>query len=329
MKRVLGFGNALVDVLARVEDDTILEALQLPKGSMQLIDAARYQYISDQLAAMQTTRATGGSACNTILALGRLGMSPGVVGKIGNDDNGRFFEESCRRNGIWPNLLRSEKATGVASTFISPDGQRTFGTYLGAAEEMCAEEIDEALLEAYDYVYIEGYLVQNHDLLRRIVAAAKAKATPICLDLASYNIVADEIAFFTELLPNVDILFANQQEAETFTGESDPEAALLKLGDICRTVVVKTGGAGAKAKRDAEVVNVAARPVQQVLDTTGAGDFFAAGFLYGLSNGCELAECVYKGTVLAAYVIEVAGTHLPEETWDAIRAEINAARPTV
>lgn len=329
MKRVLGFGNALVDVLARVDDDRKLDALQLPKGSMQLIDAERYRYISDQLAAMQTTRATGGSACNTILALGRLGMSPGVVGKIGNDDNGRFFEESCRRNGIWPNLLRSEKATGVASTFISPDGQRTFGTYLGAAEEMCAEEIEEALLEAYDYVYIEGYLVQNHDLLRRIVAAAKAKATSICLDLASYNIVADEIAFFTELLPNVDILFANQQEAETFTGESDPEAALLKLGDICRTVVVKTGGAGAKAKRDAEVVNVAARPVQQVLDTTGAGDFFAAGFLYGLSNGCELAECVYKGTVLAAYVIEVAGTHLPEETWDAIRAEINAVRPAV
>lgn len=329
MKRVLGFGNALVDVLARVDDDRKLDALQLPKGSMQLIDAERYRYISDQLAAMQTTRATGGSACNTILALGRLGMSPGVVGKIGNDDNGRFFEESCRRNGIWPNLLRSEKATGVASTFISPDGQRTFGTYLGAAEEMCAEEIDEALLEAYDYVYIEGYLVQNHDLLRRIVAAAKAKATSICLDLASYNIVADEIAFFTELLPNVDILFANQQEAETFTGESDPEAALLKLGDICRTVVVKTGGAGAKAKRDAEVVNVAARPVQQVLDTTGAGDFFAAGFLYGLSNGCELAECVYKGTVLAAYVIEVAGTHLPEETWDAIRAEMNAVRPAV
>ena len=326
MKRVLGFGNALVDVLARVDDDRKLEALQLPKGSMQLIDAERYRYISDQLAAMQTTRATGGSACNT---LGRLGMSPGVVGKIGDDDNGRFFEESCRRNGIWPNLLRSEKATGVASTFISPDGQRTFGTYLGAAEEMCAEEIDEALLEAYDYVYIEGYLVQNHDLLRRIVAAAKAKATTICLDLASYNIVADEIAFFTELLPNVDILFANQQEAETFTGESDPEAALLKLGDICRTVVVKTGGAGAKAKRDAEVVNVAARPVQQVLDTTGAGDFFAAGFLYGLSNGCELAECVYKGTVLAAYVIEVAGTHLPEATWDAIRAEMNAVRPAV
>ncbi len=329
MKRVLGFGNALVDVLARVDDDRKLEALQLPKGSMQLIDAERYRYISDQLAKMETTRATGGSACNTILALGRLGMSPGVVGKIGNDDNGRFFEESCHRNGIWPNLLRSEKATGVASTFISPDGQRTFGTYLGAAAEMCAEEIDEALLEAYDYVYIEGYLVQNHDLLRRIVAAAKAKATPICLDLASYNIVADEIAFFTELLPNVDILFANQQEAETFTGESDPEAALLKLGDICRTVVVKTGGAGAKAKRDAEVVNVAARPVQQVLDTTGAGDFFAAGFLYGLSNGCELAECVYKGTVLAAYVIEVAGTHLPEETWDAIRAEMNAVRPAV
>lgn len=329
MKRVLGFGNALVDVLARVDDDRKLDALQLPKGSMQLIDAERYRYISDQLAKMETTRATGGSACNTILALGRLGMSPGVVGKIGNDDNGRFFEESCHRNGIWPNLLRSEKATGVASTFISPDGQRTFGTYLGAAAEMCAEEIDEALLEAYDYVYIEGYLVQNHDLLRRIVAAAKAKATPICLDLASYNIVADEIAFFTELLPNVDILFANQQEAETFTGESDPEAALLKLGDICRTVVVKTGGAGAKAKRDAEVVNVAARPVQQVLDTTGAGDFFAAGFLYGLSNGCELAECVYKGTVLAAYVIGVAGTHLPEETWDAIRAEINAVRPAV
>ena len=172
MKRVLGFGNALVDALTRVEDDTILEALQLPKGSMQLIDAERYRYISDQLAKMETTRATGGSACNTILALGHLGMQPGVVGKVGDDDNGRFFEATCRRHSIRPMLLRSEKATGVASTFISPDGQRTFGTYLGAAEEMCAEEIHEALLDAYDYVYIEGYLVQNHDLLRRIVAVA-------------------------------------------------------------------------------------------------------------------------------------------------------------
>ena len=326
MKRILGIGNALVDALTRVENDSILHELKLPKGSMQHVGEERYKEISARLADLPAKLRTGGSACNTILALGNLGAKPGVVGKIGEDSNGWFFETTFREHGITPHLIHDIVATGVASTFITPDGQRTFGTYLGAAARLTPEEIREEWFDNYDYLYIEGYLVQNHELIERIVNFAHSRGMKICLDMASYNIVRAERDFFIHLLEKVDIVFANEEEAFAFSGGKSPRAALDELSRYCEVAVVKIGKEGAMARTRDEIVRVPARPVEKVVDTTGAGDFFAAGFLYGHSRGDNLAECVRKATVLAAYVIEVVGTKLSERTWDIVRHEITPLR---
>lgn len=321
MKKIIGMGNALVDVLAKVPEEGILEELRLPKGSMQLVDADGYRAIGRRLAAMPTELATGGSAANTMLALANLGAAPGFIGKIGDDDYGRFFAGNARRHGIRPVLLSDELPTGVASTFITPDGQRTFGTYLGAAARLRPGDVRPEWFEGYDYFYIEGYLVQNHALIELAVDLARQKGLMVCLDLASYNIVEADRDFFARLLQKTDVVFANEEEARAFTGKEAREA-LDELAAICPVAVVKTGADGAWASRGGEAVHVPAIAVPQVVDTTAAGDFFAAGFLYALADDAPLARCLQTGTLLAAHVIQIVGTALPEETWQQIRQEI-------
>lgn len=321
MKKVIGIGNALVDVLAKASGESILEELQLPKGSMQLIDTERYRSIGRRLASMPTEQATGGSAANTILALAHLGTQPGFIGKIGNDEYGRFFADNFHTHGVRPFLLRDELPTGVASTFITPDGQRTFGTYLGAAARLQPTDIAPAYFEGYDYFYIEGYLVQNHALIEQATDMAREAGLEVCLDLASYNIVEADRDFFAHLLTKTDIVFANEEEAHAFTGKA-PREALDELAALCHTAVVKTGADGAWASRGGETVQVPAMRVDHVADTTGAGDFFAAGFLYGAATGCPLADCARIGSLLAARVIQTVGTALPPAAWEAVKAEI-------
>lgn len=321
MKKILGIGNALVDALVKVADEGILEELGLPKGSMQLVDTERHLAICQRIADMPTGLATGGSACNTILALASLGTQPGLIGKISDDGHGRFFADNCRKHGITAYLIRDERPTGVASTFITPDGQRTFGTYLGAAAQLQPEDMRSEWFEGYDYFYIEGYLVQNHALIELAVDLARQKGLMVCLDFASYNIVEADRDFFARLLQKTDVVFANEEEARAFTGKEAREA-LDELAAICPVAVVKTGADGAWASRGGEAVHVPAIAVPQVVDTTAAGDFFAAGFLYALADDAPLARCLQTGTLLAAHVIQIVGTALPEETWQQIRQEI-------
>lgn len=201
MKKVLGIGNALVDVLVQVESELILNELQLPKGSMQLINTERYLKIQKRLESLNKQLTTGGSACNTILAIANLGGQPGLIGKVGHDEMATFFADNCVRHDIKANLLHAEQLpTGVASTFITPDGQRTFGTHLGAAATLTADDIKAEWFEGYDYFYIEGYLVQNHALIRRAVDLAHRAGLQVCIDLASFNIVEEDREFFKELL---------------------------------------------------------------------------------------------------------------------------------
>lgn len=328
MKNILGFGNALVDALVRIDDDAVLDELSLPKGSMQLVDDERQARIARRMEALRPQYATGGSACNTMLALGNLGDCPGLVGKVGCDAHGELFEQNCRDHGIRPHLLHCDSLpTGVAATFISADGERTFGTHLGAASQLTAEEFDPALLKGYGYVYIEGYLVQNHALILAIVRAARRAGLLVCLDLASYNVVEAERDFFAELIPLTDIVFANTEEALALTRAATPEAA---LGAICRmaadgaTAVVKLGKRGAVAQRGSQCAEAAAVPVEPVVDTTGAGDFFAAGFLYAHVRNLSLDVCLQRGNELAGRVIRIIGTALPEADWQAIRSGFGA-----
>ena len=323
MKRIIGIGNALVDALVTLSDDGLLRQFSLPKGGMTLIGEEEQRSIQACFATLDIQRATGGSAGNTMLALANLGAAPGFIGAVGNDVTGEFFTKNCIERGITPYLTQLPQQSGIAYTFISPDGERTFATYLGAAAAMGPECLTTAMLEGYDYLYVEGYLVQNHALILHAVELAREMGLKICLDLASYNIVATDHEFFTHLVTEyVDIVFANEEEARAFSA-TDSATALNHLHSLCEVAVVKLGAAGSTIMRDNEKTFTPAMEVNKVIDTTAAGDFYAAGVMYGLMNDCTLSQCAKIGSLLSGHVIQTVGTRLPEETWNQIKSDIS------
>lgn len=317
-------GNALVDVLVRIDDDSLLEKLHLPKGSMQLIQEDTLSEIRKYTSGMKIHRSTGGSAGNTVCALAALGTNPGFIGKVGQDETGAFFGDTLRQRGVNALLATCDLPSGIASTFISTDGERTFGTYLGAAATLRAEDLSRKMFAGYNYLYIEGYLLQDHDLMLRAVQLAKEEGLQVCLDMASYNVVEAERDFFDQLIVKyVDIVFANESEALAYTGKA-PHEALEEIASKCSIAVVKTGKEGSLVKKGTEVIQLLSCPVDNVLDTTGAGDFYAAGFMYGLTCGYSLEKCVQISTILATAVIQEVGTTLPAKKWDEIKLNIES-----
>lgn len=324
MDKIIGMGNALVDVLVRIDDDSLLEKLHLPKGSMQLIQEDTLSEIRKYTSGMKIHRFTGGSAGNTVCALAALGANPGFIGKVGQDETGAFFGDTLRQRGVNALLTTCDLPSGIASTFISTDGERTFGTYLGAAATLRAEDLSRKMFAGYNYLYIEGYLLQDHDLMLRAVQLAKEEGLQVCLDMASYNVVEAERDFFDQLIVKyVDIVFANESEALAYTGKA-PHEALEEIASKCSIAVVKTGKEGSLVKKGTEVIQLLSCPVDNVLDTTGAGDFYAAGFMYGLTCGYSLEKCVQISTILATAVIQEVGTTLPAKKWDEIKLNIES-----
>lgn len=324
MDKIIGMGNALVDVLVRIDDDSLLEKLHLPKGSMQLIQEDTLSEIRKYTSGMKIHRSTGGSAGNTVCALAALGANPGFIGKVGQDETGTFFGDTLRQRGVNALLATCDLPSGIASTFISTDGERTFGTYLGAAATLRAEDLSRKMFAGYNYLYIEGYLLQDHDLMQRAVQLAKEEGLQVCLDMASYNVVEAERDFFDQLIVKyVDIVFANESEALAYTGKA-PHEALEEIASKCSIAVVKTGKEGSLVKKGTEVIQLLSCPIDNVLDTTGAGDFYAAGFMYGLTCGYSLEKCVQISTILATAVIQEVGTTLPAKKWDEIKLNIES-----
>lgn len=314
MKKILGIGNALVDILVHIDNDEILDRLHLSKGGMDMIDAQRKREILEVIAEMPQTLATGGSTSNTIHGLARLGATAGYIGKVGNDEMGRLFRQECERFGVIPHLIESTEDTGVAITFISPNAERTFATYLGAAATMQPAQVDESIFDHYDLIHIEGYLIFNHDLILDVCKKAKAHGLQISMDMASYNLIESNLDFVKMLLRDyVDIIFANEEEAKAFTGVEQLEA-LHKLSDDCAIAIVKVGKDGSYIKMNGEVTAIAPVDAQRV-DTTGAGDIYASGFLYGLVNDYGALKSGNLASYLSARLIEYVGAKLPDEEW--------------
>lgn len=322
MEKITGIGNALVDVLVRLPDDDLLHQLDLPKGGMILIDEQRQVAVQQAMAPLYPRLSTGGSAGNAMLALANLHAKPGFIGKIGEDEMGRFLMDNCRQRGIAPHFFLCQNHTGVANTLISPDGERTFATCLGAASMMSVDEVSDDLFRGYQILHVEGYLVQNHDLMEKVALKAKAQGMRLSIDLASYNVVREDLAFFRHLVHDyIDIVFANEEESAAFTGLSNPRDALDEIARHCEIAVVKLGSKGSCAKRGDEVAVVRANHVD-VVDTTAAGDFFAGGFLYALTRGASLEKCLLVGAHLSENVIQIVGTRLSDERWDSINNNV-------
>jgi sugar/nucleoside kinase (ribokinase family) len=323
MKSILGIGNALVDILAVTKDESLLEKYNLPKGSMQHVSEQKADEIYQDLKKIGASVVTGGSAANTIAGLSQLGIKTGFLGKVGNDELGDFYNSDFEKSGVESHLIKGEKGTGRAMVVISPDSERTFAVYLGAAIEMTTKDINHSVFDGYDYIHIEGYLLQDHDLIEAAMKTAHDAGKTVSIDLASYNVVEENVDFLRYLIDKyADIVFANAEEARAFTGEEDPQCALTKIAELCDIAVVKIGSEGSWVKQGTAVCHVPTKAVTPV-DLTGAGDLYAAGFLYALSSKKSLETCARIGTICAGEVIQVVGTKFPCETWDNIRAAIS------
>ena len=308
---VLGIGNAIVDVIARTEEDFLLKQ-GMHKGTMALIDEARAQAIYDAMGpAIETS---GGSAANTIVGLASLGSRAAFIGKVKDDDLGRTFAHDIRAAGATYSTPPAADGPSTARCYVlvTPDGERTMNTYLGAAQDLHPADIDADLVAASAVLYLEGYLWDPKNAKDAFVKAAKiaheAKRT-VALSLSDAFCVDRWRAEFLELMRSgtVDLIFANEAELRSLYQTSDFDTAVAALrGDVSAAVVTRSekgcivvGPEGTEA--------VPAFPIERLVDTTGAGDLFAAGFLSGLARGADDRICGRLGALAAAEVIQHLG----------------------
>lgn len=325
MKKILGIGNALVDILVQLPNDEPLHKLELPKGSMQLIDQTTMKRISDATSLLEKHVATGGSASNTSVALARLGSNVGFIGKVGHDDLGTFYSDDLTNNKVTPHLLKSDLPSGRCNVLISTDSERTMATYLGAAVTLSDEDLNIETFKQYDILHIEGYLVQNYNLITRAGQLAKEAGLMVSIDLASYNIVAENINFLQNFVTKyVDIVFANEEEATAFT-QLPAEQAVHSIAQQASLAIIKVGAKGSYIKQGDTLLHIPAEKVKPI-DTTGAGDVYAAGFLYGYANNLPLSRCAEIGTLCAAQVIEEIGAKITPERWKKIHDKLKVEK---
>ncbi len=323
MKSILGIGNALTDILAILPDSSLLERFHLPPGSMQHVDMETGDEIWNMLRPLGVHYVAGGSAANTITCTSILGMPSGYIGKIGDDELGLLFKSDEEQYGVKCTLLKGTHSSGRSMVFVTEaNAERTFAVYLGAALELVPEDLKPEYFEGYDYFHIEGYLVQNQALIRKAVQMAKEAGCTISIDMASYNVVESNNAFLHDLVGKyVDIVFANETESKAYTKISDPRLALDEIARQCHIAVVKIGKNGSWVKSGDEVHFIESWPGTAV-DATGAGDTYAAGFLYAHSLGLPLKACGETGSIIAAKVVEVIGTKIDIPRWKTAKAEI-------
>lgn len=327
MKKVIGIGNALTDVLVNLRNEDVLHAHNITRGSMSLVDSELQSQVSKEVAGLPHSLSIGGSANNTIRAMARLGSEVGFIGKVGHDNTGDRFEQALHNLGIEGKIFRGDKPSGKCISLVSPDGERTMLTHLGAAAEMHAEDISASLFEGYDCLYIEGYLVQEHSLIETAIRTAKEQGLQVAIDLASFNVVEENLDFLRSIVAKyIDIVFANEDEARVFSGEAEPINALQYISEMCDLAVVKIGTKGALIKHKGEVIHIGIMAAAKRVDTTGAGDFYAAGFMYGMCEGLSLRQCGTIGAITAGKVIEVVGPTLGEEAWSEIEVLVNRVK---
>jgi sugar/nucleoside kinase (ribokinase family) len=324
---VLGVGNALVDVMISLEDDRILRQFGLPRGSMTLVDSRLSQSIFEATGQWHRSITTGGSAANTIHTLANLGVSCGYVGKISHDEPGKIFEDEFIRQGVCTHLFYNHTGTGRVMAMVTPDSERTMATCLGAAAELKPDIFTGDLVKPYQYLYVEGYLVQDRDLIETILKTGHEEGLTVAVDLSSYNIVAQNREFLQYLIANyVDLVFANEEEAFAYTG-FHPEEALAAISHQCKLAIVKTGKKGSLVQMGESTLQIEPVPARAI-DTTGAGDCYSAGFLYGMSKGLTLRQCGDIASLISSKVVEIMGAKIPEDLWPGLLSEIRKIEGT-
>ncbi len=320
--KVLGIGNALVDILVKIPNENILQEFGLTRGSMRLVNSQQFMDIYNSIVDLNPSIVSGGSVANTIGGLANLGIQTTMVGKIGDNEFGKILIDDITKSGVEAHLLTtSDSFTGSCISLISPDSERTLATCLGASADLSVADINPDIFKGYTHFYTEGYLVQNHSLIESILRMSHENGLITCLDLASYNIAEEDHDFIEDLVRKyVNVVFANEEEATTFTGKEDLEA-LNDIAEMADTVVLKQGCRGSLVKYQGKTVRVGTTRVKTI-DTTGAGDLYSAGFIFGMINGMDAEHCAIAGAIVSGNVIEVIGTKMDIRRWSKIRSQL-------
>ncbi len=308
---IVGIGNAIVDVIAGAED-VFLERENLTKGSMQLIDTARAQALYALMKSAQES--SGGSAANTLAGMAGLGMKCAFIGQVADDQLGAVFTHDIRAAGIDFNVppLSDAAPTARCLILVTPDGERTMNTYLGATSHLPDHLVDENLIANASILYLEGYLwdsPQPQAAMKKAIKAAHKAGRKVAFTLSDVFVIEQHRAAFLQMLENgdIDILFANEGEICALAQTDDWQAAVQKLAPKTPLLVVTRGADGALCIQDGQHTSVPAQKIEKLIDTTGAGDHFAAGFLTGYCEGQNLKTALTMGAVAAAEIISHYG----------------------
>jgi sugar/nucleoside kinase (ribokinase family) len=311
---VVALGNAIVDVLAN-EDDAFLAAHELVKGSMQLVDSGQAAAIYGAMG--PAIEASGGSAANTVAAVASLGGTAGFIGKVRDDQLGAVYTHDLRAAGV--EFTTAPATTGPATAqsliIVTPDAERTMNTFLGASTDLSPDDVDPAMIERASVVYLEGYLWDPplaKDAFRRAMSLAKDAGARVALTLSdSFCVDRFRHEFVALLDDSVDVLFANEGEIMSLFELDDLDAAVERAAAVCEIVSVTLGARGSMVVAGAERHEVPVAGDGEVVDTTGAGDNYAAGFLYGLTHGHDLESCARLANLCAAECIRHLGPRPP------------------
>ena len=321
---VLAIGNAIVDVISETTDEFI-ELEQLTKGGMQLIDADRATELYNAMGPAREI--SGGSGANTLAGLSMLGHQCAFIGQVADDQLGQVFAHDIRATGIDFDIppRASEPPTARCLILVTPDAQRTMNTFLGASQFLAADLINKDLIASAEILYLEGYLWDPEEpraAMRAAITHAKAAGRKVAFTLSDAFVIDRHRDDFLALMDEglIDILFANELEIASLQRNEDFESAVAASAAKVPLLVVTRGEHGAIALQDGERFEVSAQPVERLVDTTGAGDLFAAGVLAGLTQGRAIGECLTMGAICAAEIISHYGAR-PEADIKALVAK--------
>lgn len=316
--RITGIGNTLVDILIH-ESDQFLSELGKEKGGMTLVEAKEIQKI---LARTNQPPAVvpGGAACNTIVGVGKLGGDARFIGNRGADAYGSLFEQGLKNSRVDPMVSISDSPTGNVLSIITPDAQRSMFTFLGASTELSPASLGPDMFKQTAIAVVEGYLLFNPQLMQAALKAARSAGCLIALDLASFEVVNASKAILSDIIQeSVDILIANEDEAKAYTGYDDEQKAIQALSDHVLYAALKVGERGSYVAHHGAITRIKAARGAAPVDTTGAGDLWAAGFLFGIAHGLSIEKSGRLASACGYEACQVMGAHLPESAWSRIK----------